>query len=318
MITFENVTKVYEGGTKAVNSVSFTIDKGEFFVLIGPSGSGKTTTLKMMNRLIALTDGTISIDGININDYKIDELRWNMGYVLQQIALFPHMTIEENISIVPELKQWKKEKIRKRVDELLEMVGLKPDIYRNRMPNELSGGQQQRIGVIRALAANPEIVLMDEPFSALDPISRERLQEDMLQLKEKINKTIVFVTHDINEAVKLADRICLMKDGKIVQLGTPEELLTNPANDFVRNFVSGVHPESHDFNLEKLIHPLNGQTRPNQKAVPVSAPLEDILHELAEHDRLTVEENGKPIGVIDRQSMIQHFSQHIEGRDGIE
>ena len=318
MITFENVTKVYEGGTKAVNSVSFTIDKGEFFVLIGPSGSGKTTTLKMMNRLIALTDGTISIDGININDYKIDELRWNMGYVLQQIALFPHMTIEENISIVPELKQWKKEKIRKRVDELLEMVGLEPDIYRNRMPNELSGGQQQRIGVIRALAANPEIVLMDEPFSALDPISRERLQDDMLQLKEKINKTIVFVTHDINEAVKLADRICLMKDGKIVQLGTPEELLTNPANDFVRNFVSGVHHKSHDFNLEKLIHPLNGQTRPNEKAVPVSAPLEDILHELAEHDRLTVEENGIPIGVIDRQGLIQHLSQHIEGRDGIE
>lgn len=318
MITFENVTKVYEGGTKAVNSVSFTIDKGEFFVLIGPSGSGKTTTVKMMNRLIALTEGTISIDGININDYKIDELRWNMGYVLQQIALFPHMTIEENISIVPELKQWKKEDIRHRVNELLDMVGLEPDVYRNRMPNELSGGQQQRIGVIRALAADPEIVLMDEPFSALDPISRERLQEDMLQLKEKINKTIVFVTHDINEAVKLADRICLMKDGKIVQLGTPEELLTNPANDFVRNFVSGVHHESHDFNLEKLIHPLNGQTRPNEKAVPVSAPLEDILHELAEHDRLTVEENGKPIGVIDRQGLIQHLSQQIEGRDGIE
>lgn len=313
MIAFDMVTKVYEGGTKAVDSVSFTVDKGEFFVLIGPSGSGKTTTLKMMNRLISLTEGAIFIDGKNINDYKIDELRWNMGYVLQQIALFPHMTIEENISIVPELKQWKKETIRKRVDELLEMVGLEPNIYRSRMPHELSGGQQQRIGVVRALAADPDIILMDEPFSALDPISRERLQEDMIQLKETINKTIVFVTHDINEAVKLADRICLMENGKVVQLGTPEELLTHPANDFVQNFVSGVHRGNHHFDLEKSIHPLHEETPQNRKTVSVSAPLEDVLHELAEHEHLTVEKNGKPIGVIDRQGLIQYLSRQMEG-----
>lgn len=239
MITFENVSKKYEDGTTAVDSISFTVQKGEFFVLIGPSGSGKTTTLKMMNRLIPYSSGAISINGKNINNYNIHELRWNIGYVLQQIALFPHMTIEENISVVPELKQWKKEKIRNRVTELLEMVGLDPHTYRNRYPRELSGGEQQRIGVVRALAADPEIILMDEPFSALDPISRESLQEDMIKFRENINKTIVFVTHDMNEAMKLADRICLMRNGKIVQLGTPEELINNPENDFVRGFVAG-------------------------------------------------------------------------------
>ncbi|MEG6533700.1 ABC transporter ATP-binding protein [Caldibacillus thermoamylovorans] len=237
MIKFENVSKRYEDGTVAVNSLNLEIKQGEFFVFIGPSGCGKTTTLKMINRLIPLSDGTIFIDGKKINAYDIHELRWNIGYVLQQIALFPHMTIEQNITVVPEMKKWPKEKMKQRAYELMNMVGLDPENYADRKPNELSGGEQQRIGVIRALAADPEIILMDEPFSALDPISREKLQDDMIDLKRNLKKTTVFVTHDMQEALKLADRICMMKDGEIVQVGTPQELVTNPANDFVREFV---------------------------------------------------------------------------------
>ncbi|MCE7792339.1 ABC transporter ATP-binding protein [Salipaludibacillus sp. CUR1] len=237
MIEFDNVSKVFNGGTKAVNDVSFKVKEGEIFVLIGPSGCGKTTTLKMINRLIDSSEGTIRVHNKNIQDMNIKKLRWNIGYVLQQIALFPHMTIKENIAVVPELIKWPQEKIDKRVDELLEMVGLDPGTYRDRKPDELSGGQQQRIGVVRALAGDPDIILMDEPFSALDPISREQLQEDIKKLQEEIKKTVVFVTHDIEEALKLGHHICLMKDGKVVQIGSPAELLENPADEFVKEFL---------------------------------------------------------------------------------
>ncbi len=308
MISFESVTKKYGEDNLAVDSISFTVRQGEFFVLIGPSGSGKTTTLKMMNRLIPLTEGTISIDGKNINDYNIHELRWNMGYVLQQIALFPHMSIEENIAVVPELKQWKKEKIRKRVTELLEMVGLDPDSYRNRMPHELSGGEQQRVGVVRALSADPDIILMDEPFSALDPISREKLQEDMIRLKKAIHKTVVFVTHDIREAIKLGDRICLMNEGKIVQLGTPEQLLNRPANDFVRNFVGGANSTDSGFDLEQYIRPSAESTVQPGPSISASATLEEVLHQLARYEQLSVEKDGERIGFVDRQKIIEYFS----------
>ncbi len=317
MISFENVTKKYNSDTLAVDTINFTVNKGEFFVLIGPSGSGKTTTLKMINRLIPLTNGTIYINGKRISDYKIDELRWNIGYVLQQIALFPHMTIEENIAVVPELKQWNKEKIHDRVTELLDMAGLDPNTYRERMPHELSGGEQQRVGVIRALAADPEIVLMDEPFSALDPISREKLQEDIIHLQRTIKKTIVFVTHDIKEAMKLADRICLMREGKVIQLGTPSELRNEPANDFVRDFVGDSNHSGTDFNLEQCMHPLSFPTDQVIPAISVSATLGEVLEQLAEHDNLSVEKNGIPIGVVNRQVMIHYFSQHIvEGGNG--
>lgn len=311
MISFENVTKNYNSDTLAVDTINFTVDKGEFFVVIGPSGSGKTTTLKMINRLIPLTNGTIYIDGKRISDYKIDELRWNIGYVLQQIALFPHMTIEENIAIVPELKQWKREKIRKRVTELLDMVGLDPETYRDRMPHELSGGEQQRVGVIRALAADPEIILMDEPFSALDPISREKLQEDIIHLQRSIKKTIVFVTHDIKEAMKLADRICLMQEGKVIQLGTPDELLNEPANDFVRNFVGDTNHSGTDFNLQEFVLPLSLQIEQTVPVISSSATLAEVLEQLAEHDNLSVEKDGITIGVVNRKMMIHYFSQHI-------
>lgn len=237
MIEFKGTSKAFPDGTQAVDELNFTIEEGEFFVMIGPSGSGKTTALKMINRLIDPTAGSIHLDGVSIHDMTLKELRGKIGYVLQQIALFPHMTIEENIRIVPDLKKWPEEKTAKRVDELMHMVGLDPDIYKSRMPKELSGGQQQRVGVIRALAGDPDILLMDEPFSALDPISRDQLQKDIQQLQQEIKKTIVFVTHDMDEALALGERIALMKDGATVQVDTPDRLIHSPANAFVQDFL---------------------------------------------------------------------------------
>ncbi|UAL53747.1 MULTISPECIES: ABC transporter ATP-binding protein [Metabacillus] len=314
MIRFENVSKVYKDGTKAVNALDLTIEKGEFFVFIGPSGCGKTTTMKMINRLIDATAGSVFIDGKNVHDYDIHELRWNIGYVLQQIALFPHMTIEENIAIVPELRKWDAEKIRKRTDVLLEMVGLDPDTYRTRKPSELSGGQQQRIGVIRALAADPDIILMDEPFSALDPISREKLQQDMIDLQKRIHKTIVFVTHDMQEALALGDRICVMKDGEVIQVDTPEAIVRDPANEFVKEFIG------HRAVTNVLEGSIEGFVRPLQETDPLKVPLSysaDIkvaLARLGEEDMIPVERNGQIIGTITRESAVQFLSGRTEER----
>ena len=237
MIVFKNVNKFYNKDFHAVENMNLHIKEGELFALIGPSGSGKSTTMKMINRLIEPTSGTVLINNKNIAEENPVTLRRNIGYVIQHIGLLPHMTIGENIALVPRLKKWDKEKSDKRVDELLEMVNLPTETYRNRYPAELSGGQQQRIGVIRALAGDPPIVLMDEPFSALDPISREQLQDDLLDLQTKFHKTIVFVTHDIDEAIKLADRIGIMQAGKLIQFDTPEQILRHPVNDFVRTFI---------------------------------------------------------------------------------
>src|SRR5699024_9255452 len=237
MIHFVNVDKVYPDGTKAVKNFSLDIEEGKLVTLIGPSGCGKSTTMKMINRLTEPTSGVLYINDRNIEEYNIHELRWNIGYVLQKIALFPHMTIEENIAVVPEMKKWKRKTIRNRSHELLDMVGLDPSIYSQRRPSELSGGEQQRIGVIRALAADPDIILMDEPFSALDPISREQLQHDIMQLQKEIRKTICFVTHDMDEALALGDRVCLMKEGRIIQVDPPQELILNPASEFVKEFI---------------------------------------------------------------------------------
>lgn len=236
MIIFKNVSKIYNDDFHAVDTIDLHIKEGEFIALIGPSGSGKSTTMKMINRLIEATSGTILIHGQDIGDQDPVLLRRNIGYVIQHIGLLPHMTIGKNIALVPKLKKWDKARCDKRVDELLEMVGLPAKEYKNRFPAELSGGQQQRVGVIRALAGDPPIVLMDEPFSALDPISREQLQDELLNLQTKIRKTIVFVTHDIDEAIKLADRIGIMQDGKLIQFDTPEQILRHPVNEFVRTF----------------------------------------------------------------------------------
>lgn len=317
MIRFENVSKQYPDGIYAVNSLNLDINEGEFFVLIGPSGCGKTTTLKMINRLIELTDGTIYIDDKKTSDWDIHELRWNIGYVLQEIALFPHMTIEENIAVVPEMRRWGREKIRMRVEELLDMVGLEPDIYRKRKPQELSGGQQQRVGVIRALAADPQIILMDEPFSALDPLSREKLQNDLLELQQRIKKTIVFVTHDMQEALKLGDRICLMKDGAIVQLDTPEEILQNPANSFVSEFIGSRKAMPHEsVTIEAVVHqnPGSGVSIPHRRTLPASTPLEEALHLLSQEEGLWIEKEGKVIGMVTRQSVLEFLAGRLRER----
>jgi len=238
MITFKKVSKQYANDQSAVHEVDLHIEAGEFFVIIGPSGSGKTTTLKMINRLEDATAGEILIHRQPITSYFLDKLRWDMGYVLQQIALFPHMTIEENIAIVPNLKKWSKSKINQRIDQLMDSVGLDPLKYRKRFPHELSGGQQQRVAIVRALAGDPKILLMDEPFSALDPISRMKLQKDIRRLQQEIHKTIVFVTHDIEEAFALGDRVAIMSHGKVIQCDTPNAIKQNPANQFVADFIA--------------------------------------------------------------------------------
>lgn len=237
MISFKNVEKKYPDGFFALKNITLELCKGELTTLIGPSGCGKTTMMRMINRLVEPSSGTITLNGEDISQINPVSLRRKIGYVIQQIGLFPHMTIEENISLVPRLKKEHPETYVHLVDELLDFVGLDPSTFKKRYPLELSGGQQQRVGVVRALAAGPEIILMDEPFSALDPISREQLQHDIVRLHKEIQKTIVFVTHDMDEAIKISSHIVIMKDGEIVQHDTPYQLIECPQNDFVYQFI---------------------------------------------------------------------------------
>jgi osmoprotectant transport system ATP-binding protein len=241
MIEFREVSKTYPGTeTSVVNDLSFEVLDGEVCVLVGPSGCGKTTTMRMVNRLIEPTEGEILIDGKPNTSMSGTQLRRKIGYAIQQIGLFPHRTIADNIGTVPVLVGWEKSRIKDRVNELLELVGLDPDDYRDRYPAELSGGQQQRVGVARALAADPPIMLMDEPFGAVDPITRERLQDEFLNIQKDIRKTIVFVTHDIDEAIKMGDKIAILKQGGVLaQYDTPENILSNPNSEFVSSFVGG-------------------------------------------------------------------------------
>jgi len=236
LIRFENIGKNYKT-TNVINNINFEIKKGEIVVLIGLSGCGKTTLLKMINRLITPSYGKIYIDGKDISEQDVIELRRNIGYVIQQTGLFPHMTVRQNIEVIPKLQKIPKDKILKKTKALLNMVGLDPEIYMDRYPIQLSGGQNQRVGVARSFVTDPEIILMDEPFSAVDPITRAQLQDELVNLQAKMHKTIVFVTHDMDEAVKIADRICIMHGGDILQYDTPENILKNPINDFVMEFV---------------------------------------------------------------------------------
>jgi len=238
-IELVDVTKRYPGQQEpAVDSISMRIPAGEIVVLVGPSGCGKTTTMKMINRLIEPTEGKILLDGDNIIERDVDELRRHIGYVIQAGGLFPHMTVTQNVGLVPELLGWDKQRREARVDEMLDLVGLEPATFRSRYPRELSGGQQQRVGVARALAADPPVLLMDEPFGAVDPITRARLQDELIRLQDELGKTIVFVTHDFDEAVKLGDRIAVLAQGsRIVQYDTPAEILANPADEYVSEFV---------------------------------------------------------------------------------
>jgi osmoprotectant transport system ATP-binding protein len=235
-IRFNNVTKKYSSRF-AVDSLDLEIKGGELLILIGPSGSGKTTTLRMINKMIEHDSGTVSINGLDTKDMDPVRLRRNIGYVIQNIGLFPHMTIGENIGLVPKLEGWDKKKIEERVRYLLDFVSLPPEMFMNRYPRQLSGGQQQRVGLARAMAMDPPLLLMDEPFGALDPILRKQLQKEFLKIKKEIGRTIVFVTHDIEEALILGDRIAIMDQAKLVQIGTPEELIFNPVNEMVASIV---------------------------------------------------------------------------------
>ena len=237
MIKLENVSKVFADGTRAVTDLTLEIQNGEFCIFLGPSGCGKTTSMKMINRLIPMTSGNISVDEVDVMKLDPNELRQGIGYAIQNIGLFPHLTVEENIATVPILKKWPKAKCHDRAAELLELVGMDPGTFLGRYPSELSGGQQQRVGVARCLGADPPILLMDEPFGAIDPITRAKLQDEFLKIQSKIKKTIAFVTHDINEAIKMGDKIALLREGKLVQYSDPSTLLNEPANEFVRNFV---------------------------------------------------------------------------------
>jgi osmoprotectant transport system ATP-binding protein len=237
LIAFDHVTKIYPGGVKAVDDLSLEVEGGETLVLLGTSGSGKTTAMKMVNRLVEISSGRISIDGRDVTEQDAISLRRRIGYAIQHIGLFPHMTVGGNIAVVPRLMEWDGDRIAERTDGLLTMVGLEPGDFRDRYPSQLSGGQMQRVGVARALAADPPIVLMDEPFGALDPITRGQLQNEFLELQAEMKKTIIFVTHDVFEAVKMGDRIAVLDAGSLQQLSTPADLVERPANEFVDSFL---------------------------------------------------------------------------------
>jgi osmoprotectant transport system ATP-binding protein len=300
MIELDRVSKQY-GARAAIDGLSLTIERGEFFVVIGPSGSGKSTTLKLINRLVALSAGSVRIDGEDVLRFKAEELRRRMGYVFQSIGLFPHWTVERNICTVPELLGWPKAKIRARATELLTLLKLDPGSFRSKYPHQLSGGEQQRVGVARALAANPDILLMDEPFGALDPITRGALQEEIARIHAESRTTIVFVTHDIDEALKLASRIAILEHGRLVQTGTPVELLSAPATDFVRDFVG-----RDDLGVRLLsVEPVASRLRAGESApgepIAVSASLRQALSQMIAQgtDRLAVvDSSGRRLGVL--------------------
>lgn len=303
-IQFERVCKTF-GDTKIVDQFNLKIPKGKLVTLIGPSGCGKTTTLKMVNRLIEPTSGTITVDGQEIRNMNPVELRRSIGYVIQQIGLFPHMTIEENIALIPKLKGMDKPRYVRRVEELLGLVGMDPATFRSRYPKELSGGQQQRIGVARAMAADPSIILMDEPFSALDPMSREQLQDEMIKLQSTLQKTILFVTHDMDEALKIADQIVLMKDGNIVQSGVPDQILRHPENDFVKEFVGEKR-----FIQSPLQFTAKDAIRKPVTVSPVRGLAEciELMRRHYVNGLIVTNNQGAFLGVIGLDEIYQHFT----------
>jgi len=301
-VALDRVTKRFPGSASpAVNELSLTIQAGEICVLVGPSGCGKTTTMKMINRLIEPTSGRITIDGEDVMRLPAVELRRRIGYVIQQVGLFPHMTVADNVAVVPRLLRWPADRTKARVDELLELVGLDPASYGGRYAAALSGGERQRVGVARALAADPPVMLMDEPFGAVDPIRRERLQNEFLRLQQKVRKTVVFVTHDVDEAIKMADRIAILKHGGVLaQYDTPDAILANPASEFVERFVGA------DRGLKRLSL---GRVRDLSLMKPTIVKLGDSRGEArraAERGggyALLVDDGDRPLGWIDTHDL---------------
>ncbi len=314
IIEFKQVSKAFDDKI-VIDHLDLTIQKGEIFVLVGPSGSGKTTTLKMINALSEPTDGDIYFKEKRIKDYNIQKMRWQMGYVLQQIALFPTMDVKQNIEVIPEMLGWSKKDRSEAVDRLLKQVQLDPEQYRHRLPKALSGGEQQRIGILRALAANPEVILMDEPFSALDPISRNALQELVLDLHKELGTTIIFVIYNMKEAIKLGSRIAVMNKGKIVQCDTPEVIIAQPKTAFVKTFFEetgedeaklvkvadlvamGYYRKEIDERLEKI----NG-----------NMILSDTYALFAQHAALTIVENGQAVGTLNHQDVFAFLSRETQ------
>ncbi|PTE83530.1 osmoprotectant [Staphylococcus equorum] len=309
MLSIKNLSKVYGGGKKAVDNISLDIESGEFIAFIGTSGSGKTTAVRMINRMIEATEGQITINGGDVRKMNPVELRRKIGYVIQQIGLMPHMTIRENIVLVPKLLKWSQEKKERKAKELIKLVDL-PEEFLDRYPSQLSGGQQQRIGVVRALAAEQDVILMDEPFGALDPITRDTLQDLVKELQQKLGKTFVFVTHDMDEAIKLADKICIMSEGQVIQFDTPDNILRHPANDFVRDFIG----------QNRLI-----QDRPNMRTVkdamikPVTVHADRSLNEVVKVMRerrvdtiFVVGNNNRLLGYLDIEDINQGLRANKE------
>jgi osmoprotectant transport system ATP-binding protein len=314
LLKFDHVEKNFDDKT-VINDFNLQIKTGELLVLVGVSGSGKTTTLKMINRLEQPTGGQIYYHDQPIENYNLKQIRWNMGYVLQEIALFPTMTVAQNIAVIPEMKKMPKEKIDHVIDALLEEVGLDPQEYKKAMPDELSGGEQQRVGILRAIASSPEIVLMDEPFSALDPISRTALQDLVLKLHEKLKTTIVFVTHDMGEALKMGDRIAVMKEGKLLQVDTPTEIAQHPKNQFVADFFDAARAKNiYDVYLGRIgVAGYYHETAQTTDAVKldVEATLRDGLYQLKTHSELQiVTADDQTKGFLDQAAIINYLSDH--------
>lgn len=324
MIRFENVGKRFPGGVDAVVDLTLAVVPGETLVLLGTSGSGKTTTMKMVNRLIEPTSGRILVDGTDVMRLDPIALRRKIGYAIQHIGLFPHMTVAENVTVVPRLLGWTGERIASRADEMLSLVGLEPGAFRDRYPTQLSGGQQQRVGVARALAADPPIVLMDEPFGALDPITRDQLQNEFLDLESEIQKTVVFVTHDVFEAVKMGDRIALLDGGRLQQLAAPAELVENPANEFVDQFLG-----EQRFQLALVTRTLES-ILPGDEGEPVdgttdSGPClrarDSLITALdrfkqSRRDVLPVVRRGRPVGRLAKRQLLQAITQVLDESGG--
>lgn len=314
-IAFAQVTKRFPGAHQpAVDDVSFTVPAGEICMLLGTSGSGKTTLLRMVNRLSDPTSGQVLIDGVPTTEQDPIQLRRGIGYVIQQVGLFPHLTVEDNVRIVPSITGESAAESRPRVDALLELVGLPPDEYRRRFPSQLSGGQAQRVGLARALAANPEILLMDEPFGALDAITRARMQDELLRIQQEMHKTILFVTHDVDEAFKLGDRIAVLSEGRPMQVGTPVELLATPANAFVSRLV-GADNILRQFDYLPVSRALDPVTTQALERIPADTPLLQALLRLiqTEQPALAVEEDGRVVGEVSLGSITRAVRGHRAG-----
>lgn len=306
-----NITKKFaHAETNSVTGVSLTINEGDFVTILGTSGSGKTTLLKMVNRIYESTSGDIFFYGENIKKLKVEDYRRKIGYVIQQIGLFPHMTVEQNIATVPKILHWSKEKINARVDELLKLVGLGDEHYKKRYPKQLSGGQQQRIGLARAMAADPQLMLMDEPFGAIDAITRQNLQDELINIQKKLNKTILFVTHDINEAFKLGNKIIIMDKGEVQQYDTPYNILFHPANDFVKQLIEteNIINRLKVLRIENFVQPLTQPAKLADGVIHSDKFLDDVLAKFFETGKkrlVVLDDKEEPIGEISWDQFIQ-------------